>query len=50
MNLSSMQKAGPKEHPCFVAEMGTHEKLLKDGGLDADLWKVQEKAANWQLQ
>lgn len=33
-----------------VAEMGTHENLLKAGGLYADLWKAQEEAASWQLQ
>ena len=32
-----------------IVEQGTHEQLLKDEGLYAHLWDIQEKSCNWQV-
>ena len=32
-----------------IVEQGTHEQLLKDEGLYAHLWDIQEKSCNWKV-
>ncbi|WP_368180552.1 hypothetical protein [Bacteroides caccae] len=32
-----------------IIEQGTHEQLLKDEGLYAHLWDIQEKSCNWKV-
>lgn len=32
-----------------IREQGTHEQLLKDEGLYAHLWDIQEKSCNWKV-